>query len=291
MSEFSRTTIDEADLAKYDRLGDEWWDPKGPMGQLHKFNPVRVGWITKLLAPADRRDSLRPLAGVRVLDVGSGGGILSESLAGRGAEMVGIDPAPGNIAVASRHARKEGFSIDYRATTVETLAGTGESFDAVLVMEVVEHVRDIAGFLRDAAAMTKPGGSLVGATLNRTAKSFALAIVGAEYVLGWLPRGTHDWHQFVTPDEFKRHLRRSGLSLIDEAGVTYNPLRDRWGLSCQSSMLSSGKPSNTRSCGPRSTSTQSGLSASSRCVVAGAFGNCVSIADANGCNRSGHVGS
>ena len=145
--------------------------------------------------------------------------------------MVGIDPAPGNIAVAAWHAERSSLRIDYRATTVETLAATDERFDAVLVMEVVEHVRDVPGFLRDAAAMVKPGGLLVGATLNRTAKSFALAIVGAEYVLGWLPRGTHDWHQFVTPDEFKRHLRRAGLSLVDEAGVTYNPLRDKWGLS------------------------------------------------------------
>ena len=231
MSGFSRTTIDESDLVKYDRLGDEWWDPKGPMGQLHKFNPVRVGWITRLLASSDRRDAVRPLAGKRVLDVGSGGGILCESLAERGAEMVGIDPAPGNIAVAARHAERSSLQIDYRATTVETLAATDERFDAVLVMEVVEHVRDVPGFLRDAAAMVKPGGLLVGATLNRTAKSFALAIVGAEYVLGWLPRGTHDWHQFVTPEEFKRLLRRAGLSLVDEAGVTYNPLRDKWALS------------------------------------------------------------
>lgn len=231
MSEFARTTIDEADLAKYDRLGDEWWDPKGPMGQLHKFNPVRVAWITRLLAPSDRREAARPLAGKRVLDVGSGGGILCESLARLGADMVGIDPAKNNVAVAARHADKAELAIDYRATTIETIAATGERFDAVLVMEVVEHVRDVPGFLRDAAATVKPGGLMVGATLNRTAKSFALAIVGAEYVLGWLPRGTHDWHQFVTPDEFKRTMRRNGLSLVDEAGVTYNPLRDRWGLS------------------------------------------------------------
>ena len=230
MSEFSRTTIDEADLARYDRLGEEWWNPQGPMGQLHKFNPVRVEWISRLLVP-QQPETTRPLAGVRILDVGCGGGILCESLAHRGADMVGIDPAPNNVGVATRHAHASALSIDYRATTVETLASTNERFDAVLVMEVVEHVRDVPGFLRDAAAMVKPGGLLIGATLNRTAKSFALAIVGAEYVLGWLPRGTHDWHKFVTPDEFKRHMRRNGLSLVDEAGVTYNPLRDRWGLS------------------------------------------------------------
>ena len=229
MTDFGRTTIDEADLAKYDRLGEDWWDPKGPMQALHKFNPVRVGWITRLLAPS--ADAAAPLAGLRVLDVGSGGGILSESLARRGADMVGIDPAPNNVAVAARHAETAGLSIDYRMTTVETLAKTGERFDAVLVMEVVEHVRDVQGFLRDAAAMVKPGGLMVGATLNRTLKSWALAIVGAEYVLRWLPRGTHDWHRFVTPDEFKRALRRAGLTMIDETGVVYNPLGDRWALS------------------------------------------------------------
>ncbi len=231
MSDFARTTIDEADLAKYEALGDEWWNPKGPMGALHKFNPVRVGWISTLLAPAGARVSAAPLAGRRILDVGSGGGILSESLARLGADMVGIDPAVNNLGAAARHAEKSGLAIDYRATTVETLANSGESFDAVLVMEVVEHVRDVPGFLRDAAAMVKPGGLMVGATLNRTAKSFALAIVGAEYVLRWLPRGTHDWSQFVTPDEFKRYMRRAGLSAVGEVGVTYNPLRDRWSQS------------------------------------------------------------
>ena len=229
MSDFARTTIDEADLAKYERLGDEWWDPDGPMGALHKFNPVRVGWISRLLAPTGAGQT--PLAGKRILDVGSGGGILSESLARLGAEMVGIDPAVNNIGAAARHAETSGLAIDYRATTVETLAATGARFDAVLVMEVVEHVRDVQGFLRDAASMVTPGGLMVGATLNRTAKSFALAIVGAEYVLHWLPRGTHDWRKFVTPDEFRRHMRRAGLSPCDEAGVTYNPLRDRWALS------------------------------------------------------------
>jgi 2-polyprenyl-6-hydroxyphenyl methylase/3-demethylubiquinone-9 3-methyltransferase len=232
MSDFARTTIDDADLAKYDRLGDEWWDPAGPMGTLHKFNPVRVDWITDLLTaeglatgPAGTQ-----LQGLRILDVGSGGGILSESLARRGASMVGVDPAPNNIAVAARHAETGGLAIDYRCTTVETLATAGERFDAVLVMEVVEHVRDVAGFLRDAASMVKPGGLMIGATLNRTLKSYALAIVGAEYVLRWLPRGTHDWHQFVTPAEFKGFMARAGLAPFTDAGVTFNPLRDRWHL-------------------------------------------------------------
>ncbi|MCX8254504.1 Ubiquinone biosynthesis O-methyltransferase [Beijerinckiaceae bacterium RH AL1] len=229
MTSFARTTIDEDDLAKYERLGDDWWDPNGPMGALHKFNPVRVGWIAKLMSGENAGD--RPLAGKRILDVGSGGGILSESLARLGADMVGIDPATNNIAVATRHAQAEGLAIDYRATTVETLAATGERFDAVLIMEVIEHVRDVPGFVRDAGALVRPGGLMFGATLNRTLKSWALAIVGAEYVLRWLPRGTHDWHQFVTPDEFRRHMRRAGLHPFAEAGVTYNPLADRWALS------------------------------------------------------------
>ena len=237
MAEFSRSTIDDDDLAKYDRLGEEWWDPNGPMGTLHTFNPVRVGWIRELLtretvegrAGTAARDT--PLRGFRLLDVGSGGGILCESLARLGAEMVGIDPAPNNIAVSARHASKGGLDIAYHCTTVETLAPLGERYDAVLVMEVVEHVKDVAGFLRDAARMVKPGGLLVGATLNRTMKSYALGIVGAEYVLRWLPVGTHDWHKFVTPDEFEAQLVRNGLTPLARAGVSFNPLRNKWHLS------------------------------------------------------------
>ncbi|WP_158807970.1 bifunctional 2-polyprenyl-6-hydroxyphenol methylase/3-demethylubiquinol 3-O-methyltransferase UbiG [Beijerinckia sp. L45] len=228
---FQRDTIDDVDLAKYDALGAEWWNPQGPMAPLHKFNPVRVAYIRDLLAGKTPASTDTPLAGQRILDIGSGGGILSESLARLGASMVGIDPAPNNIAVAARHAATENLAIDYRCTTVETLAQESQKFDAVLVMEVVEHVRDVPGFLRDAASLVRPGGLIVGATLNRTLKSYALAIVGAEYVLGWLPRGTHNWQQFVTPAEFKGHFRRAGLTQVAEAGVTYNPLTARWALS------------------------------------------------------------
>lgn len=234
MAEFARSTIDDDDLAKYDRLGEEWWDENGPMGALHKFNPVRVGWIRDLLTREISKgggDPARPLAGYRLLDVGSGGGILCESLARLGADMVGIDPAPNNIAVSTRHAEKEGLKVAYHCTTVETLAPLGERYDAVLVMEVVEHVKDVAGFLRDASRMVKPGGLLFGATLNRTMKSYALGIVGAEYVLRWLPVGTHDWNKFVTPDEFEAHLARAGLKPLARAGVSFNPLRNRWHLS------------------------------------------------------------
>ena len=229
MTSFARTTIDEDDLAKYERLGDDWWDPNGPMGALHKFNPVRVGWIAKLMSGENAGD--RPLAGKRILDVGCGGGILSESLARLGAEMVGIDPATNNIAVSTRHAEAEGLAIDYRATTVETLAATGESFDAVLIMEVIEHVRDVPGFVRDAGALVRPGGLMFGATLNRTLKSWALAIVGAEYVLRWLPRGTHDWKKFLTPEEVGAQIRRNGLRVTDQTGVVFHPLADEWKLS------------------------------------------------------------
>ena len=228
MTDFARTTIDDVDLAKYDRLGDDWWSPDGPMGALHKFNPVRVAWIRDLLAPKGRT---LPLAGLRLLDVGCGGGILCESLARLGAAMVGVDPAPNNIAVAARHADTEGLAIDYRCTTVETIAAAGETFDAVLLMEVVEHVNDVPGFVRDAARAVRPGGLMVGATLNRTLKSYGLAIIGAEYVLRWLPRGTHDWRRFVTPAEFSAHMARGGLKPAAEAGVTFNPLRNSWHLS------------------------------------------------------------
>lgn len=234
--EFDRGTIDDADLAKYDALGDDWWDPKGPMRALHKFNPVRVGWIADLLTrdttgAARRSTGSRPLDGVRLLDVGSGGGILSEALARLGASMTGVDPAPNNIAAAARHAEAGGLAINYRCTTVAEIARAGERFDAVLVMEVVEHVKDVSGFLQDAATAVKPGGLMIGATLNRTAKSFALAIVGAEYLLHWLPRGTHDWRRFVTPEEFERHMARAGLVPTARCGVVFNPLTDRWSRS------------------------------------------------------------
>jgi 2-polyprenyl-6-hydroxyphenyl methylase/3-demethylubiquinone-9 3-methyltransferase len=226
-SPFARGTIDEDDLAKFDQLGAEWWNLEGPMQALHKFNPTRVAYIRDLLTMEGGAETLK---GVRILDIGSGGGILSESLARLGADVTGIDPARNNIDVAVRHAAGAGLTIDYRCTTVETLSGSGELFDAVLAMEVVEHVRDVSGFLRHAAALVRPGGLMVGATLNRTLRSYALAIIGAEYVLRWVPRGTHDWQKFVTPSEFKAHFRRAGLKNVAETGVIYHPLTARWSL-------------------------------------------------------------
>jgi 2-polyprenyl-6-hydroxyphenyl methylase/3-demethylubiquinone-9 3-methyltransferase len=229
----SAGTIDQDEVARFSRLASQWWDARGPMAALHKFNPVRLGYIRDRAADHFRRDPKRldSLAGLRILDIGCGGGILSEPLARLGAAVVGADPSDANIAVARDHAAKAGLTIDYRDTTAEVLAEAGESFDVVLAMEVVEHVADVGLFVDLAAAMVKPGGLLVAATLNRTLKSFALAIVGAEYILRWLPRGTHQWDKFVTPNELEIAIEQSGLQLTDETGVIYNLLADRWQLS------------------------------------------------------------
>ena len=225
-------TIDPEEVARFDRLGAQWWDPKGPMRALHKFNPVRVAYLRELLGkrfllvgkPRDWR-SPAALQGLTILDIGCGAGILSEPLARLGARMTAIDPARRNIEAAKDHAAKTNLAIDYRCVAAEELAAGGEVFDVVLAMEVVEHVRDVGLFLTEAAAMMRPGGMLAAATLNRTLKSFAVAIVGAEYFLHWLPRGTHNWSQFVTPQEIAKALRAAGLRFKDETGVVYDPLR------------------------------------------------------------------
>ena len=229
-----KSTIDAGDVARFEKLGAEWWSAKGPMGQLHRLNPVRAGFIRdhacRHFGNRDTHAPL-PLAGLRVLDIGCGGGILCEPLARLGAHVTGIDPGATNIGIARSHAAQSGLAVDYRAVTAEALAAEGAVFDAVLAMEVVEHVTDVPGFVATAAGMVKPGGLFFGATLNRTLKSFALAIVGAEYVLRWLPRGTHNWNQFVTPEEFSRFVRRGGLRVIERTGVVYNPLMDAWAVS------------------------------------------------------------
>jgi 2-polyprenyl-6-hydroxyphenyl methylase/3-demethylubiquinone-9 3-methyltransferase len=210
-----------------------WWDPRGPMAPLHKLNPVRLAYIRDRAAEQFGRDPklLGCLKGLRMLDIGCGAGILSEPLARLGAEMVGIDPAAENIDIARAHAAEAGVRVDYRATTAEAVAEAGERFDVVLAMEVVEHVVDVPAFVATCAAMVKPGGLLVMATLNRTLKSFALAIVGAEYVLRWVPRGTHQWDKFVKPEELETAIEATSLRVIGERGVIYNPLADRWQLS------------------------------------------------------------
>ncbi len=241
-------TVDESEVARFSRLSSQWWDPNGPMAPLHKFNPVRLGYIRDRVASHFGRDANRldSLAGLRMLDIGCGAGVLSEPLARLGATVVGADPSDSNIAVAKHHAAQSGLAIDYRATTAEALEAAGESFDAVLAMEVVEHVTDLGLFVEIAAEMVKPGGLMFVATLNRTIKSFALAIVGAEYILRWLPRGTHQWDKFVTPNELEIAITQSGLDVTDQAGVIYNLLADHWQLSNDidvNYMVTAAKPS------------------------------------------------
>ena len=227
------STIDAAEVARFAALADTWWDPAGKMGMLHKFNPVRLGFIKEAACRRFGRDPRRldSLAGLRVLDIGCGGGLLSEPIARLGAAVVGADPAGANIEAAKVHADREALPIDYRATTAEALADAGERFEVVLAMEVVEHVANLTLFVNRCAEMVKPGGLMVVATLNRTIKSFALAIVGAEYVLRWLPRGTHQWDKFVTPNELEIAIEKSGMAMTQETGVIYNLLADRWQLS------------------------------------------------------------
>jgi 2-polyprenyl-6-hydroxyphenyl methylase/3-demethylubiquinone-9 3-methyltransferase len=224
------TTVDDAEVARFAGLADTWWDPRGKMAVLHKFNPVRLAYIRDAACKKFGRDGkkLDCLKGLRILDIGCGGGLLSEPLARLGAGVVGADPAEANIAAARVHSERSEIKVDYRATTAEALADAGEKFDIVLAMEVIEHVADVNLFVARCAEMVKPGGFMVLATLNRTLKSFALAIVGAEYVLGWLPRGTHRWEKFVTPNELEIALELAGFELRKETGVIYNLLADRW---------------------------------------------------------------
>lgn len=233
MATRGKSTIDADEVERFSRHAGDWWNPRGPMAALHKFNPVRLAYIRDQAAARFERDAkkLDCLNGLRVLDIGCGGGILSEPLARIGASVVGADPSADNIAAASAHARESGLTVDYRATTAEELAAADERFDIVLAMEVVEHVADVGLFVKACAAMVKPGGLMIAATINRTIKSFALAIVGAEYVLRWLPRGTHQWDKFVRPEELEAAIEDSGLNVIGERGVIYNPLADRWQLS------------------------------------------------------------
>jgi 2-polyprenyl-6-hydroxyphenyl methylase/3-demethylubiquinone-9 3-methyltransferase len=226
-------TIDPREVARFDRMARDWWNPKGPMRALHKLNPVRLRYIRDVAARHFGRDPRNPgmLAGLRVLDIGCGGGLLAEPLARLGADVLGADPVRRNIEVARIHAAEQGLDIDYRCASAEVLDAAGERFDVVLAMEVVEHVADIGLFIETCGRMTRSGGLVVVATLNRTLRAFALAVIGAEYVLGWLPRGTHDWRKFVTPGELCAALRRAGLVPLRTDGVVYHPLADEWRLS------------------------------------------------------------
>jgi 2-polyprenyl-6-hydroxyphenyl methylase/3-demethylubiquinone-9 3-methyltransferase len=226
----TETTINEAEIAKFTAMAEEWWNPNGKFKPLHKFNPVRLQYIRQHVLEHFGRDgsNMRPFEGLRILDVGCGGGLLCEPLARLGADVTGIDAAERNIAIAQIHAEQSGLEIDYRATTSEALALEGQSFDLVLNMEVVEHVDNVPLYMKSCADLVKPGGLMLTATINRTLRARALAVFAAERVLRWLPVGTHDWNKFLTPDEIKALLRRNGLVVTAETGVVYHPLADEW---------------------------------------------------------------
>jgi 2-polyprenyl-6-hydroxyphenyl methylase/3-demethylubiquinone-9 3-methyltransferase len=233
MSEAARTTIDQAEVDRFSAMAAEWWDPAGKFRPLHKFNPVRLTYIRDLVAEQFDRDGKahRPLAGLRVLDIGCGGGLLSEPMARMGAEVIGADASEKNIGIAKAHAAGSGVEVDYRAVTAESLAESGETFDVVLNMEVVEHVSDVDFFLTTCASMVRPGGMMFVATINRTVKAAALAIFAAENILRWLPRGTHQYEKLVRPEEIEKPLAVSGLTVTDRTGVFFNPLLNQWNLS------------------------------------------------------------
>ncbi len=223
-------SVDEKEVAHFSAIAEQWWDPDGKFGVLHKFNPVRLAYIRDHVCAAFQLDpkAEQPLRGTRLLDIGCGGGLLSEPLAKMGAQVTGIDPSEKNIKTALVHAREQGVDIDYRVATAEELAAAGEQYDMVLNMEVLEHVNDPSSFVHTCASLARPGGLMFCATLNRTLKSFLMAIVGAEYVLRWLPRGTHQWEKFITPQELEEWLNAAGMQVIDRSGVAYSPLSGTW---------------------------------------------------------------
>ncbi|HPG89116.1 MAG TPA: bifunctional 2-polyprenyl-6-hydroxyphenol methylase/3-demethylubiquinol 3-O-methyltransferase UbiG, partial [Hyphomicrobium sp.] len=223
---------DAEEVRRFSRIAAEWWDPVGKFRPLHQIGPPRLSFIRNAAIGHFRKDakSLRPLAGLTALDVGCGGGLVSEPLCRMGAKVTGIDPSERNIAIAQSHAEPQGLSIEYRAVRVEDLVAAGETYDIVACLEVVEHVPDVGKFIAECTRVLRPGGLAVFSTLNRTFKSWALAIVGAEYVLGWLPRGTHQWDRFVTPEEMTRYATAAGLTAPRFEGITYSPVQDQWSL-------------------------------------------------------------
>ena len=227
------TTIDPAEVAKFEAMAAEWWDPNGKFKPLHLMNPCRLDYITSQIAAEFDRNLAgpAPFAGLRILDIGCGGGLLSEPMARLGADVVGADAAPRNIPVAQVHAQQSGLSIDYRHTTAEDLAAAGERFDVVLNMEVVEHVADPLAYLTACQILLKDNGLMICSTLNRNPKSYVMAILGAEYVMRWLPKGTHDWAKFITPDELYALIRGAGLEPVDKKGMVFNPVSWRWSIS------------------------------------------------------------
>jgi len=228
-----QTTIDPAEIEKFQAMAAEWWDPNGKFKPLHMLNPCRLDYITAQIAAEFGRDlsAPKPFEGLRILDIGCGGGLLSEPMARLGATVVGADAAARNIPVAQVHAEQQGLQIDYRHTSAEALAADGEQFDAVLNMEVVEHVSDPLTYLTACRELLKPGGLMVCSTLNRNPKSYVMAIIGAEHIMRWLPKGTHEWSKFITPDELFKLLENAGLDPVDRKGFVFNPLGWSWKIS------------------------------------------------------------
>ena len=229
----STSTVDPAEIAKFEAMATEWWDLEGKFKPLHMLNPTRLDYITRQIASEFGRDLTgdAPFAGLRILDIGCGGGLLCEPMARLGADIVGADAAAGNIPVAKVHAEQSGLTIDYRHTTAETMAADGEQFDVVLNMEVVEHVADPLSYLTACHDLLKPGGLHICSTLNRNPKSFAMAIVGAEFIMRWLPKGTHEWNKFITPDELFALLEKAGLNPVDRKGFKFDFLGWSWSIS------------------------------------------------------------
>ncbi len=229
----SASTVDAAEIAKFEAMAAEWWNPNGKFKPLHMLNPCRLDYIIDQIAAEFGRDPKadRPFAGLRLLDIGCGGGLLCEPMTRLGAEVVGADAAARNIPVARLHAEQMGLDIDYRHTTAEDLAAAGERFDVVLNMEVVEHVPDPLTYLNACRQLLKPGGLMICSTINRNPKSYLMAIIGAEHVMRWLPKGTHDWNKFITPDELFDLLREAGLDPVDRKGFVFNPIAWRWSIS------------------------------------------------------------
>lgn len=231
-------TLDAVEVERFRRMAEEWWDPKGKFRPLHQIGPARLTFIRDEVIRHFKREGtgLKPYSGLTFLDVGCGGGLICEPLARLGAKVTAIDPASRNIEIAKAHAESQGFDIDYRSMTVEELASEGKPYDCVTCLEVVEHVPDVGAFLKVCASLVRPGGLMILSTINRNLKSYALAIVGAEYVLGWLPRGTHDWNRFITPDELSGHLTAAAMGRPRFMGFTYDPFRDSWSLNPDTSV-------------------------------------------------------